>query len=61
MRLVGDADGYIKVMWLEVSSIQMPNATVYARQVAGWIALAGVVLLLGGLIFLERRRTTVNT
>src|SRR5688572_25607807 len=59
-NLPGVPDGYITAMWPTLAAISLPTTTVYGRQIAGWMALVLVVVLFGGLIFLERRRAQVE-
>jgi hypothetical protein len=55
-NLAGVPDGYITAMWPTVASISLPTTEVYSRQIAGWVALIAIVVLFGGLIFLDRRQ-----
>jgi hypothetical protein len=55
-NLPGVPDGYITAMWPTVASIRLPTTQVYARQIAGWVALVVIVLIFGGLTYIERSR-----
>jgi hypothetical protein len=51
--LTGAPDGYINVMWPKIESLQMPESHSNLRLIVGWLALIGIVVLLGTLAWRE--------
>ncbi|MER9420522.1 hypothetical protein NKI95_32215 [Mesorhizobium sp. M0306] len=52
--LIAEPDGYINVMWPKAEALQMPEGQGRMRQIIGWIAIVGFVVLFGGLAILDR-------
>jgi hypothetical protein len=45
--LTGELDGYINVTWPKIEALQMPESHSNLRLIVGWIALIGIIILLG--------------
>jgi hypothetical protein len=51
--LAAEPDGYINVMWHKIDKLEMPSSATWTRLIIGWVALVGIVLLLGWLAYSE--------